>query len=94
MYYNTTGLTGQDLKQAVFFADTQDEAITLIYKTGRPYSPSEIMKLCNKAGHNWPITSIRRSITGLTDRGVLTNTGNLKEGMYGRPEGVWMLQNK
>ena len=91
MYYNTTHLTGPDLKQAVTVAANQDEAITLIYRTGKPYSPSEIMKLCERAGHNWPITSIRRSITGLTDREVLRHTGVFKNGMYGRPEGVWII---
>lgn len=91
MFYNSTSLTGQELKQAVSIASKQDEAITLIFRTGKPYTPSEIMTLCNRAGHSYLLTSVRRSITSLTDRGVLRNTGNFKQGPYGRPEGVWII---
>ena len=93
-YYNTTSLSGQELKAAVFCASNQDEAIKLIFKTGKPYTPSEIMTLCNRAGHNYLLTSCRRAITGLTNKGVLRNTGNFKQGLYGRPEGVWVLNDK
>lgn len=89
-FYNTTNLAGAQLKDAVARASNQDAAILLIYSTGKAYSPSLIYDCCQRAGHNWPITSIRRSITNLTKDKKLAMTGEKVIGMYGQPENKWI----
>jgi hypothetical protein len=89
-YFNTTSLSGEDLKQAVIDAANQEDAILLIYQaTGKPYTPSAILGMTTRAGHKWPITSIRRSISNLTDRKELVMLPNTKEGLYGKHEHYW-----
>lgn len=92
IYYNTTNLTGPALKEAVQRAKSQDEAIRLVFVNTRiAYSPSRIMEIMQKAGYNWPITSVRRSITNLTKAGHLVQTGEQVKGMYGSLENKWAL---
>lgn len=90
-YYNTTQLSGDELNQAVGRAKEQEEAILLIYRNcDYSLSPSKIMSCCNRAGHNWPLTSIRRAITNLTAQGKLIKTGSMAPGIYGKPEHLWI----
>ena len=89
-YYNTTSLTGSDLKQAIYQASKQDEAIKMLYDLGKSYSPSQIREYCLRAGRDWPLTSCRRSITNLTKQGVLRMTGEQVMGSYGRLENKWI----
>lgn len=91
IYYNTTHLSGDALKHAVAAAARQDQAILLLFENcGRPFSPSQVYRLMQKAGHNWPITSVRRAITNLEQAGRLTKTGDLIIGLFGRPENTWI----
>lgn len=39
----------------------------------------------------WPLTSVRRAITNLTERGLLRFTAERRGGLFGRPEHVWEL---
>lgn len=91
-YFNTTQLTGEDLKQAVTDAKDQEEAIYIIYKTtDKPFTPSSILGMMERAGHRLPITSVRRAITNLTDRKLLVMLPNMKTGPYNRPEHYWRI---
>lgn len=91
-YYNTNGLTGEDLKKAVANASKQEDAVLMIYLNDRrPFSPSQIQRLTEKAGKRWPITSIRRAITNLCKAGDLINTHNQVQGIYGVPENRWQI---
>lgn len=92
-FYNTVGLTGDDLKQAVEKAQRQEEAVYLIYlHTGKAYGPSQILRLVQKAGKSWPITSLRRAITNLEKEGKLVKTDLMREGMFGSPEHLWTIK--
>lgn len=91
-FYNTVGLQGAELKEAVERAENQDAAIYLIFQTGKPYSPSQIHRLMAKAGKECPITSCRRSITNLTKAGKLVKTELMQEGKYGVPEHTWIIR--
>ena len=91
-FYNTIGLTGEALKKAVTNATKLDEAVLLIYtNTRKPYSPSQIFKLIEKAGRNQPLTSCRRSITNLTTKGHLVKQSQKVMGLYGEEEHVWQV---
>lgn len=92
-YYNTTGLTGPALKEAVTAAKSLEEAIMEVFKnTRRGYSPWQMHGLMIKAKRNIPVTSVRRAMTNLT-RGSndLFMTDQMIPGEYTRPEHVWIL---
>ena len=58
----------------------------------RWWSPSEILIYCMK--HTVPLTSVRRAVTNLTNRGDLVKTDKQVKGPYGRPEYQWRLAHK
>jgi hypothetical protein len=70
----------------------QDEAILAHFRSQSPdylASPSHIWGLQLEPG--WPLTSVRRAMTHLTNRGDLERTEGRVIGIYGRPEGLWRL---
>lgn len=91
-YFNTVHLSGEDLKNAIIRAKNQDEAIMhLFLNTRKTYSPSRILTIMQKAGKQWPIVSVRRSLTNLTTKGELVKKNEMVEGAYGSPEHLWEL---
>ena len=90
MFYNTTNTTGEDLQAYRRKAMSQDEIILALYRDGYDHSPSQVLQMVLP---NAPITSVRRSITNLTTEGRLKKTGRQVNGMYGRPEYCWRLND-
>lgn len=92
MYYNTNGLTGEELVKAKYKVMCQTAKIYRHFARGenRSLTPSEV--------HNrfpqFPLTSIRRAITDLTKLGVLEKTDQRREGEYGQPNYCWKLRTK
>lgn len=94
MFYNTTSLSGEELKEAVTKAKTQQEAIMLIFENSqKPFTPSTVWGMTTRAGHKWVLTSIRRCITDLTNEGKLEKLPNQKIGIYGAKEYFWKLKS-
>lgn len=95
-YHNTNGLTGDDLKNAIIEAQNQQEAILMIFQKnkGKLFQPSEILKIAKKSGKNLLLTSVRRSLTNLTDEGHLIKTHFQGKGIYGKPEHKWMYKER
>ena len=88
-YHNTCGL--EDTREFERKALSQDEAIMEWIQCrvfGYLFSPSQIHEMVMSEA---PITSVRRSLTGLTKAGLLIRTDMLVDGPYGRPEGLWKL---
>jgi hypothetical protein len=88
-YFNTTGLRGPALKGAREKALTQDESVARLFEampTGFSASPEQVQR---KVLPGAPITSVRRSMTTLTQRGVLVKTDTMRTGQYGRPVHTW-----
>lgn len=56
-----------------------------------PLSPSMVYKAVNE---KWPITSIRRAMTNLTDDGMIVKTQETVKGVYGKNEHLWALPDK
>ncbi len=56
-----------------------------------PLSPSMVYKAVNE---KWPITSIRRAMTNLTDNGMIVKTQETVKGVYGKNEHLWSLPQK
>ena len=98
MYYNTNNETGEQLNESRSNAKTQDEIILDIFNTFRlnnGLSPSEVESiLIETYNKNWPLTSIRRAISTLTDNGKLTKTSKLRGGKYNKNEHVWKFKSQ
>ena len=92
MYYNTTKLTEAELTAAIKNAKNQDVAVLAVYRFIFSWPPSLVYEELKKQGKNWPLTSIRRSISDLTREGKLEKVeGMACKGLYGKPEGLWAL---
>jgi hypothetical protein len=88
-YHQTTPLTPAQVKDAIRSASAQDAAILAIYSLGIARSPSQVHHMLERLGKRWPLTSIRRSITGLQKNGHLRKLDELRMGAYGKPEHLW-----
>jgi|TARA_R100001594_G_scaffold117968_1_gene153222 precorrin-3B methylase len=96
MYYNTNNESGEELIESRSKAKTQDDIILDIFNTWRQsdgLTPSEIEEiLIHHHDKNWPLTSIRRSISTLTNSGKLTKTNELRGGKYNKNEHIWRFK--
>lgn len=94
MYYNTTKLSGNDLKEAAANALSQEQKILRFYRErpGLRMSPDYVWsKLFNK---QIPITSVRRGITNLTNQERLIKTSSTSIGIYGKKVYRWAINRK
>ena len=98
MFYNTNKQKSNELKESKKKVLTQDQFILGIFNTwrnGEGLSPSEVEEiLVDSYNKNWPLTSIRRAISTLTDAGKLTKTNKLRKGKYGKNEHVWKFKSQ
>lgn len=91
MFYKTIPLNKETLARFEQTNARQQDLILFYYLVNKHMSigPSTVERDFRKMGFNWPITSIRRAITNLTDEDYLEKTDNLSEGAYGKPEHLW-----
>lgn len=92
-YYQTTPLTDEQLIGAFILAECQDEMVMAIFRhRRRPMTPRQVWGICNDAGKDWELTSIRRSMTNLAKDGALVHwPDHARMGPKGRPETLWAL---
>ena len=91
-YYNTTLKKGVDLKQAWFKTATQDELVLAVFVTNKTvvFTPHEIQSILrDDYDKPFPITSIRRSMSTLTEREALEKTPVRKKGPFGATNYCW-----
>lgn len=89
-HYNTTHETGDTLRAYTHQANRQETAVLALFRARRlPMSPSQVWKHLDP--DRTPLTSIRRSMTDLTDAGLLERLPVKVEGIYGRSEFLWVL---
>lgn len=92
MFYNTIKQSGQLLLNFREHAAKQNDIVLYVFqKQQKPLTPFDVYKHLEKKGYNWPITSIRRAITSLTDDGKLRKLEVLKNEMYGKPNHQWEI---
>jgi len=90
MYYNTTNISGEQLKQDLRNASKQEVIIFRYFKLNREASPSQVFDKRMEIGlGDIPLTSIRRAITTLAKNNELIKTSSQVTGMYGKPEYIW-----
>lgn len=86
-YYNTTNLKGAILKKNRKKAKTQEQIILAWFKKRKKaYTPCEVRDKCLK---NTPLTSVRRAITTLTEKGLLEKTSIMRLGKYNKLNYCW-----
>ncbi len=92
-YWPTTPLSLNQLAGAIRVAEQQDEAVLAIFRAQHAQSlaPSQVWQTGTANGRQWLLTSVRRSITNLTNAGVLARASRLHDGPYGRLEHAWRL---
>jgi hypothetical protein len=86
MFYNTNKT--QDIATAIKQNNKQEMQVYKLFQQHQKLSPSAVWEML---GAKYPITSIRRAITDLTNQGLLVKTDNLTPGAYGKNEHVWVL---
>ena len=91
-FYNTTSETNPTLSEYKRINSGQDATILKCFEKYRyrKMTPFMVHSLCDLSG-NVPITSIRRSITNLTDSGFLVKLDTKAPGLYNRPNHLWKL---
>ena len=94
MFYNTINASGQILIEFEAKAESQKEHILALFERNpkTEFTPFDVCSLFEDK--NWPITSIRRAISDLTDEGHLVKLNVLKDEKYGKPNHVWVLMKK
>jgi hypothetical protein len=87
-YYNTNHETGDTLKQSWEQTENQEDLILKYFRDNyeRSFSPETIHE---QVLPTVPITSVRRAITNLTDKGHLLKTPEMVEGKYGKKIHTW-----
>jgi hypothetical protein len=96
LFYNTINETGEKLAESKLKVASQEEQI-LRYFYDHPNinaTPSEVGEYFTTYLFNWPITSIRRAMTNLTNKGKLEKTDRQVEGPYGHKEFLWKLKGE
>lgn len=96
MYYNTVNEKGDDLRDSWIKTANQNELILQLFldNPNQSMTPDEINHMCKVLEKEWPITSIRRAISTLTDQGKLTKTDMLRKGQYGKKTHTWKIADK
>lgn len=92
IFFNTIDLKGQDLAEATNQAQKQDDRILEIMKRHKKLTPFEVSDIYNSLYPVAPVTSIRRSMTVLTDKGFLEMCDEMKKEVYGKPNHYWRLK--
>ena len=93
-FYNTIFLNGKELKTAHKKTKGQEKLVLNFFRKNykKMFTPCEVWKYAEKkTKKNIPLTSIRRTITDLTTRGLLTKTCFQKIGIYGSKNHCWTL---
>ena len=94
MYYNTNEETGTTLNSSRNNAVKQEDLVLGIFQRYRAQNltPEEVSDALEQDGHVYPITSIRRAITDLTNKDVLKKTDYMRMGSWNKMTHAWRLK--
>lgn len=88
-FFNTIGLSGEDLGKAKAQTGKQDTRVLNIFKELGKLTPLEAWRAYCSIFPECPATSIRRSITVLTGLKMLRKTEDMKTEAFGKPNYIW-----
>lgn len=86
--------TVEEAREGERRAAGQEQAVLEFFRAhdGEDWTPSEVCNRMNRGrDHGWPLTSIRRALTNLSQRGLLRRTNLRRMGPLGSPEHAWSL---
>jgi Fe2+ or Zn2+ uptake regulation protein len=94
IFHNTIKLVGKKLDEARKSARNQNERIYLIFlqNKGKNMTPFQVHSEYNKLYPNVPVTSIRRSMTYLTENSMIQKLDSMDKGIYGKNNHQWTLK--
>ena len=90
-FYNSTGISGQELKDAKAEATKQDALVLASMTRLRRAGASDVWRDLSEA---FLLTSVRRSINGLKERGIVVKTGDRQKGVTKASEIVWEIKEQ
>jgi hypothetical protein len=96
-YYNTNKLIGEDLEKAINKAKSQESQLELHMKvnSNNSYTPFQLQEaFITDYNIVFPITSVRRSLTNLTNNNILIKSEKTVIGDYGSPNHTWQYKEK
>jgi len=90
-FYNTIDENGDDLNKSKRHAKMQEQVVLLLFISNPTLeaTPFEVLESLNLK--NTPITSIRRAMTNLTDKGKLIKMEKKKIEQFGKANHCWKL---
>ena len=91
-FYNTTNQSGEELKSSWVETAKQDEIVLLLFARNKDmtFTPFDIQNILkNDYDKDYPITSVRRSISNLTEIEALEKTSTKRKGKYGKSNYCW-----
>lgn len=91
-FFNTIHLSGEELKEARESCSKQEERVLQLFQRYGAMTPFDVEYFYKNFWNHIPITSIRRAMTVLTDKGKLEKLNEMKEGNYGKPNHKWRLK--
>ena len=86
-YFVTTPLSPAEKLKARQVAGRQERTVLDMIRRHGPMSPSEV--LATYPNDHVPLTSLRRAMTSLSNKGLLRKTDNLVKGGYHMKEHQW-----
>ena len=90
-YYNTLHIPKDLLINELNKVKKQEEKVLAVFRITllNELTPSEVYKVLDDV---YPITSIRRAITDLTEKGLLLKTSKQRTGLYGAKNYTWTIK--
>lgn len=89
MFYDTVKTEPNQLKIFQERSEKQEQIIYNLFTAHGKLSPWQAFRLCQQLGRQYPITSVRRSITNLEKEGKLVKTDQQVMGPYRVKEFIW-----
>ena len=88
-FFNTIHLSGNGLKEAQEQTGLQDIRVLALFREYKTLTPFQAHETYCERFPECPVTSIRRSITVLTKKGLLIKTNESKIEKYGKKNYYW-----
>lgn len=93
-FFNTIKQTGEELSESQEKAKRQEIAILnyFLKNKGKSYTPFQVQENLHLV--EVPITSIRRAMTNLTNKGKLVKTDRMIPERFGKPNFLWTYKEE
>ena len=92
IFFNTINLQGEELAEARRKCSKQDERILEIITAHKKLTPFQVNDIYNSLYPVAPVTSIRRSLTVLTNRGLILMSSEMTKERLGKPNHFWITK--